>query len=166
MRCSALFIGGIKSGKSSLAEEYILKCSKQKPIYLATTEFFDQEMQKKIELHKQNRKNRFITVEEPIDIFNIIKNSSSAILVECVSMWINNMLYHKFTQEDIENEIDKILQLDKDVVFVINDVSKTVVSQNKLVREFTNINGIVSQKIAHSCNDVYNITAGIAQKIK
>ena len=47
MGCRALFIGGIKSGKSKNAEHYTLENSSQKPIYLATNEFFDEEMQKK-----------------------------------------------------------------------------------------------------------------------
>ena len=41
-----LFIGGVKSGKSRLAESYILKNSQDdKPYYLATTEFIDVEME-------------------------------------------------------------------------------------------------------------------------
>jgi len=39
-----LFTGGVKSGKSRLAEAYILgQVGIDKPYYLATTEFFDDE---------------------------------------------------------------------------------------------------------------------------
>jgi len=39
-----LFIGGIKSGKSRNAEIYIKKLTNKKPLYLATTQFIDDEM--------------------------------------------------------------------------------------------------------------------------
>ncbi len=56
-----LFIGGIKSGKSRLAEAYILEqAATGKPYYLATTEFFDDEMQARIHIHQQRREDSFI----------------------------------------------------------------------------------------------------------
>ncbi|MGR9000388.1 MAG: bifunctional adenosylcobinamide kinase/adenosylcobinamide-phosphate guanylyltransferase, partial [Gammaproteobacteria bacterium] len=61
-----LFIGGVKSGKSRLAETYILEqASTNKPYYLATTEFFDDEMQARIRVHQQRRQDFFLTLEEP-----------------------------------------------------------------------------------------------------
>lgn len=57
-----LFIGGVKSGKSRLAETYVLEQAKQKPYYLATTEFIDDEMRQRIVIHQQQRQDRFITI--------------------------------------------------------------------------------------------------------
>jgi adenosylcobinamide kinase/adenosylcobinamide-phosphate guanylyltransferase len=48
-----LFIGGMKSGKSFNAQNYILQNSSVKPIYLATTEFIDDEIQKRVDEHKK-----------------------------------------------------------------------------------------------------------------
>lgn len=162
----ALFIGGIKSGKSTQAEKYTLGLAIQKPIYLATTEFIDEEMAQKIELHKQNRSSDFVTVEEPLSLASIIKMQKSAVLVECVSMWINNMLYHKKSYEDMLLEIQKVLALQQDIVFVLNDVGASVVSENALAREFVNISGKLSQFIASECDEVYHTVAGIASRIK
>lgn len=162
----ALFIGGIKSGKSKNAENYVLKHAKTKPYYLATTEFFDEEMQEKIEQHKLQRGDNFHTLEEPLELVQVVKTSDSLILIECVSMWINNMLHHKKSEEVMLQELQKLLQTKKDFVFVINDVSKSVVSDNALVREFVNINGNISQFLAQECQEVYNTVAGISVKIK
>ena len=161
-----LFIGGIKSGKSAQAEKYILRLAKQKPIYLATTEFIDSEMAEKIEEHKQNRKSDFITVEEPLSLAELIEKQNSSVLVECVSMWINNMLYHERSYEDMLHEMQKVLSLKQDIVFVFNDVSASVVSQNALTREFVNISGKLSQFIASECDEVYHVIAGISSRIK
>lgn len=166
MGCKALFIGGIKSGKSKNAEKYTLENSSSKPIYLATNEFFDGEMKKRVQIHKAQREDAFITIEEPLNLSRVIKSFDSTVLVECVSMWINNMLYHGLCEEDMIGEIERISQSAIDVVFVINDVSCSVVSDNSLVREFVDINGRISQLLASQCEEVFQTTAGISVKIK
>ena len=162
----ALFIGGIKSGKSKNAEEYVLKHSKKKPFYLATTEFFDDEMSMKVKKHQTQRGDKFITIEESLQLSKVIKSQDSIILVECVSMWINNMLYHGFSEEDMINQIKELSSRHVDIVFVINDVGCCVVSDNALVRKFVDINGRISQLLASTCQEVYNTVAGINVKIK
>jgi len=162
----ALFIGGIKSGKSFLAEEYTLKYAKTKPIYLATTEFIDSEMSERISTHKEQRKNNFITLEEPLQLSSTISKTDNIVLVECVSMWINNMLYHEKSFEEIRVEIESVLALKEDVVFVLNDVGSGIIPDNKLAREFIDISGKISQIIAKECDEVFHVIAGLGTKIK
>ena len=162
----ALFIGGIKSGKSLNAETYTLKNSLQKPIYLATTEFIDDGMQERIEAHRLQRSAQFETVEEPLKLYEVISKQESAVLVECLSMWINNMLYHGFGFEEIKKELEAVLVLDKTVVFVLNDVGCGIIPNNALSREFIDISGKLSQLIASSCDEVYHTIAGISTRIK
>jgi adenosylcobinamide kinase/adenosylcobinamide-phosphate guanylyltransferase len=162
-----LFIGGIKSGKSQSAEDYIKKkFPTSKPIYLATTEFIDDEMQEKIALHKEMRQEHFVTEEEALHIKNAITKQNGAVLVECLSMWINNMLYHEYSEEEIVNEISHVMAVEQDVVFVINDVSCSVVSANALTRKFVNLNGKVAQIVAKKCDAVFQVIAGISVQIK
>lgn len=162
----ALFIGGIKSGKSFNAEIYTLKNSSKKPIYLATTEFIDDEMQKRIDTHKLQREAQFETIEEPLKLYNAITECDSSVLIECVSMWINNMLYHGFGFDEMKRELEAILALDKTIVFVLNDVGCGIIPENKLAREFIDISGKLSQLIASSCDEVYHTIAGISTRIK
>ena len=166
MSKKTLFIGGIKSGKSINAQDYILKDYKHKPIYLATTEFIVEGMKLRIDEHKKNRADDFITLEEPLKIYNIINKSDKAILVECISMWINNMLYHEFSFEDMKEELNKIMMLNKSIVFVLNDVGSGVIPDNALAREFVDISGKLSQLIAKKSDEVYHVIAGISTKIK
>ncbi len=161
-----LFIGGIKSGKSFNAEKFILASSNHKPIYLATTEFFDDEMKEKVKKHQENRGDSFTTIEESLSLYKAVESSEESVLVECVSMWINNMLYYEKGYEEMHEEIEKLFTLKQDIVFVLNDVGTSVVSENPLVREFVNINGKLSQFIAQNCDNVYHVVAGINRKIK
>jgi adenosylcobinamide kinase/adenosylcobinamide-phosphate guanylyltransferase len=161
-----LFIGGIKSGKSINAQNFILANSSTKPIYLATTEFIDEEMQSRVNEHKKNRADNFETVEEPLKLLETISSAKNNVLVECVSMWINNMLYHGFGFKDMKSEIEAVLELDKTVVFVLNDVGAGVIPDNRLAREYIDISGKLSQIIASRCDEVYHTIAGISTKIK
>ncbi len=166
MGCKALFIGGIKSGKSKNAEEYTLSLTNEKPIYLATNEFFDDEMKLKIKHHKIQRADKFETLEEPLKLAQIIQTQNNPVLVECVSMWINNMIYHELSEEDMVLEIKKLATLHVDIVFVMNDVGCSIVDANPLVRKFVDINGRISQLLASTCSDVFHTTAGISVQIK
>ena len=166
MNKKTLFIGGIKSGKSINAQKYILKNYNHKPIYLATTEFIDEGMQLHIYEHKKNRVDNFTTIEEPLNIYETINSSTKPILLECVSMWINNMLYHDFNFEDIKLEINKIMKLDRAIVFVLNDVGSGIIPENPLARKFVDISGKISQLLALECDEVYHTIAGISTKIK
>ena len=165
-----LFIGGIKSGKSLLAEQYILnqrpKTKDQKPYYLATTEFVDKEIQKRIDIHQKRREHNFITIEEPLDLVKHISLLAQPVLIECTTMWINNMLYHHKTKEQILEHINTLLALPQDMVFVHNDVGSGIIPDNALAREYVDISGIVSQIIAAQCDEVYHCIAGIATRIK
>ncbi len=162
----ALFIGGVKSGKSKNAEAFTISHAGNKPYYLATTEFIDEEMAKKIELHKEQRSDNFITIEESLQLSKNIATCDDIVLVECISIWLNNMLYHKHSREEIFDEIDTLLGSDRSIVFVLNDVGSGIIPDNALAREFVELSGIIAQKIAAKCDAVYHTIAGISTKIK
>ena len=97
-----LVTGGVKSGKSRHAEKLILKLSAGiKPIYLATTELIDPEMKKSISKHRQRRGNLFDTIEEPLFLASELRNIQSPVLIECLTMWLNNALHHKYSERKI-----------------------------------------------------------------
>ncbi|WP_373001179.1 bifunctional adenosylcobinamide kinase/adenosylcobinamide-phosphate guanylyltransferase [Sulfurimonas sp.] len=161
-----LFIGGIKSGKSINAQDYILKNSVVRPTYLATTEFVDAGMKERIDAHVINRGDNFVTLEEPLKIYEAISANKNPVLVECVSMWINNMFYHEFSLEDMQKELENILELNQTIVFVLNDVGSGIIPDNKLSRDFIDASGKLSQLIASGCDEVYHTIAGISTRIK
>jgi len=163
----ALFIGGIKSGKSYSAEQYTLSLSgDKKPHYLATTELFDDEMNERISLHRRQRGEGFITLEAPLALYDTLKTADTPVLIECTTMWINNMLYHGHTKEQIIEHIEKVLDLPNDLVFVHNDVGSGIIPDNDLARQYVDISGAVSQLIASRCDEVFHCIAGIATRIK
>jgi adenosylcobinamide kinase / adenosylcobinamide-phosphate guanylyltransferase len=162
-----LFTGGVKSGKSRLAETYILeRTGMDKPYYLATTEFFDDEMQARIEMHQRRRQDAFITLEEPVRLFDTLKECRRPVLIECVSMWINNMLYHQIPEVAILQELELVLQIPCDMVLVVNEVGLGVIPDNALARQFADLSGKAAQLMGHYCEHVFFCSAGLKMQLK
>ena len=162
-----LITGGVKSGKSLNAEKRILEISKiDIPIYLATCEIFDNEMVSRIQEHRKRRGKKFKTIEEPLNLFEVVRNKKNPILIECITMWLNNALQHKISNEKIFSEIENLLSLKNDVIFVMNEVGFGIIPNNPLARKFSDLSGKISQKISKSCDEVNFSVAGILMKLK
>lgn len=162
-----LFTGGIKSGKSSLAEAYILEqAGSAKPYYLATTEFLDNEMQARIIIHKQRRQETFITLEEPVKLFDALARCPGPVLVECVSMWLNNQLHYEVPEGRILKELEAVMQLPCDIVLVHNEVGLGVIPDNPLARRFVDLSGKAAQLMAVHCQHVFFCCAGLKIPLK
>lgn len=162
-----LFIGGIKSGKSRLAESHILAIAgNTKPYYLATTEFFDDEMQARIQIHKQQRQDAFITLEEPLKLFAAVQSCPGPVLIECISMWLNNQLYHQIPETDTLQELANILTLPNDLVLVHNEVGLGIIPDNKLARQFADLSGRAAQLMGQHCDQVFFCSAGLKLQMK
>lgn len=162
-----LFTGGVKSGKSRLAESYILeRAGANKPYYLATTEFFDDEMQARIHAHQQRRQDFFITLEEPVKLFGALEKCQGPVLIECISMWLNNLLYHQIPEAGILQELEAVMQLPCDMVLVHNEVGLSVIPDNRLARQFVDLSGKAAQLMGQYCNEVFFCSAGLKIRMK
>ena len=160
-----LYFGGQKSGKSSLAESKTLEISSSKAYYIATydSSFQDSEMRQRIQKHKNQRKDNFITIEETTDIASIIKPNQTY-LIDCMSMWILNTLDKPI--ESLLDMIDSISKIDANVVFVLNDVSSGVIPIDRQSRQFVDRSGIIGQALAKICDEVYEVKLGLGIKLK
>jgi adenosylcobinamide kinase/adenosylcobinamide-phosphate guanylyltransferase len=76
------------------------------------------------------------------------------------------MLFHNKTKEQILEHISKLLTLPNDIIFVHNDVGAGIIPDNALARQYIDISGIVAQRIAAQCDEVYHCIAGIATHAK
>jgi len=161
-----LYFGGQKSGKSRLAEKKALALSRdKKPYYIATynNSFKDSEMEERIKKHKLQRANRFITIEESFNLNRVIKDKN-IYLIDCVSMWILNMIDKDLSK--LLEEIELISKRDIDIIFVLNDVNSGIIPIDKISRRFVDYSGVIGQKIASFCDEVYEVKFGIELKIK
>ena len=164
-----LYIGGQKSGKSALAIQKALALSTQKkPIYIATylNNYNDSGMQERIDNHKIQREDNFITIEEGLNLKKVFNQYNGVFLIDCLSIWLFNKLEVKTPKEEIIKEIEEIIKIDKDMIFILNDVSSGVIPINQLSREFVDLSGIIGQIIAKESNKVYQIICGLENRLK
>ena len=159
-----LYFGGQKSGKSLLAEKKALELSKNKPYYIATYDnsFGDSSMRERIQRHKSQREDRFETIEETREISKVLK-SGEVYLVDCLSMWILNCLGDN---EFINKELERLEKSRADIVFVLNDVGSGVIPLEKLSRDFVDMSGVVGQRVAGFCDEVYEVKLGLEVRLK
>jgi adenosylcobinamide kinase/adenosylcobinamide-phosphate guanylyltransferase len=162
-----LFIGGVKSGKSRLAEASILeKAKNNKPYYLATAEFIDDELCFRIQEHRNRRGDHFILIEEPVEIIKALQDCPGPVLFDCVTLWLNNMLYRQKPESIILAELTGLLNLPIDMVLVQNEVGLGVIPDNLLARQFVDLSGKAAQFIADKCDHVYYCCAGLMLTMK
>ncbi len=168
-----LILGGAKSGKSAYAltlADNLLK-EKDNRLFIATSKANDEEMLQKIEIHKKERGPKWRTIEEEINIGDVLKKEIGKFdvaIIDCITMWITNLLLT--CPEKIDREIDSLLngleQSKAPVILISNEVGLGIVPGNKLSRRFREELGIANQKLASLCKNVIFMMAGLVLKMK
>ena len=173
MKNTTLVIGGCRSGKSSHALELAEKIPADKKIFIATGVAFDKEMEQRIKRHQKERSKNWSTIETPVHLAEAItKNSqkNNVILVDCLTLWINNLLLENSDQESIDENIRQLTaafnRSECPVILVANEVGAGIVPENRLARLFRDSAGLVNQKTAACSDSVVWMVAGIPVKIK
>ncbi|MBU0567921.1 bifunctional adenosylcobinamide kinase/adenosylcobinamide-phosphate guanylyltransferase [bacterium] len=166
-----LILGGARSGKSRFAVK-LASTLKGEKTYLATASALDPEMEERIKEHKRERPKQYKTVEEPLEIERVFKDSkpSKIVLLDCLTLWISNCLLSHKSEEQILARLNSFLSLAKEnnacLIIVSNEVGQGIVPRNKLARRFRDIAGLANQLAAKEANEVYWMVAGIPTKIK
>jgi adenosylcobinamide kinase/adenosylcobinamide-phosphate guanylyltransferase len=165
-----LVLGGARSGKTGFAERLAIS-SGTSPVYLATAEALDAEMAERVATHRRTREGRFATIEEPIELsIAIIKASKShdVILVDCLTLWITNLLIGGHDVAALVDELGETLALvsQAKVILVSNEVGLGIVPDNAMARNFRDLAGSAHQRLAEICAEVYFVAAGLPMTMK
>jgi adenosylcobinamide kinase/adenosylcobinamide-phosphate guanylyltransferase len=168
-----LVTGGARSGKSRFAQAQVEKHPGQL-LYVATAMGSDDEMSARIERHKADRGPRWVTLEAPLDWVTLLPNQAqemAAIIVDCVTIWISNLLVIQGLDENsilerTDAAIVAIESLACPVYLVSNEVGQGIVPINLLGRTFRDIAGRVNQRISAAANEVWMLVAGLPIRLK
>ena len=162
-----LITGGVKSGKSTFAEKKTLELSEGfTPLYLATAECLDEEMQTKIEEHRRKRMDRFRTIEEPLDLVSPLTEGKEPALIECMTLWLNNWFHYQKDEEQIMSIVDQLLTLPRDLVFVLNEVGHGIIPENPLARKYVDWSGKIGSRLGKGCDEIWFCIAGHPMQVK
>jgi len=162
-------LGGARSGKSAYAESRAQAHAGEK-IYIATAEITDAEMAERIRHHQERRGGGWRTLEAPLDLPEALRQHDAAncvILIDCVTVWINNLMFHERAVDPAVADLCAALKGAKGhVVIVSNEVGFGIVPENALARRFRDLAGRANQAIAAAAEEVVLVVAGLPLTMK
>lgn len=184
-----LVTGGSRSGKSSYAG-FLAAGMSLEVRYIATAMSRDDEMQRRIEKHRNDRPGAWITVEEPLSLGRALREHGApgrCLLIDCITLWLSNVLGLSDPQPDLppglSPDAEPPLRLDRlqqerddllaalagcpsPVIIVTNELGSGVVPMGRLTRTFVDEHGWTNQKLAHACDRVVLTVSGVPVTIK
>jgi adenosylcobinamide kinase/adenosylcobinamide-phosphate guanylyltransferase len=173
-----LITGGSRSGKSAYAQTFAESISGIRT-YIATCPCIDEEMEKRIRKHREARQAAsWQTIEETKDLAGALQRArgSQVIMVDCLTLWINNLMYEAelqgkdITEEDIAVLCREVLGVCDDlpctVIFVTNEVGMGIIPENPASRLYRDLAGQCNQVIAGRADAVTFMISGLPLNIK
>jgi adenosylcobinamide kinase/adenosylcobinamide-phosphate guanylyltransferase len=173
-----LITGGSRSGKSTYAQT-LAESIPGSRTYIATCPPLDEEMAARIKKHRAQRQaSLWQTLEETIDLAGaLLKTRESQVrLVDCLTLWINNLLYEaekqgrEITEDDMLERCTHLLTACKElpgtVIFVTNEVGMGIVPDNPLARHYRDLAGRCNQIMAAGADRVILMVSGLPLNMK
>ncbi len=168
-----LILGGCRSGKSRYAEKWISARFEQKTFVATLERRDDPEMDHRIALHLKTRGDNWQTIEEPVDLCPVLEHGqweTQVFLVDCLTMWITNLIMREMSDSQIEERVAELLQktkaLETSIVYVANEVGLGIVPESALARRFRDLAGWTNQQLGQVCDEVVFVAAGLPMTLK
>lgn len=165
-----LITGGERSGKSTYAENLAKELAKN-PLYVATARKWDEDFEKRVDLHQKGRDERWTNIEKE-KYLSEIDFSGKVAVVDCVTLWLTNFFID--TKNDValsldqaKSEFDAIAkQENTTIIIVTNEIGMGVHAETHIGRKFVELQGWMNQYIAQKAENVVLMVSGIPVKIK
>lgn len=168
----ALITGGSGSGKSAYAENLCLKLQQERKeipmVYIATMYPFDEEAFRKIDRHRELRKNKnFDTVECFTGLKHVtLEQKNTTVLLECMSNLTANEMYQEDgagvrTVEAVCTGLDHLCRQAADVVVVSNEIFSDGMEYDAETMRYQQYLGKINQYIAAKADVVVEVVYGI-----
>ncbi|MFA5530052.1 MAG: bifunctional adenosylcobinamide kinase/adenosylcobinamide-phosphate guanylyltransferase [Thiohalomonadaceae bacterium] len=166
-----LILGGMRSGKSRLAER--LAMASGLPVtYIATATAGDEEMRARIDHHRAQRPEAWQVVEEPLALAAALRAHAATghcLLVDCLTLWLTNLLCSDDAgalAREREALLATLPSLPGDIILVSNETGLGIVPADPLSRRFCDEAGRLHQVLAALCDRVIFTVAGLPQVLK
>ena len=166
-----LILGGVRSGKSRLAERLALES--QFPVtYIATATSEDDEMRARIAAHQARRPDYWQIIEEPLQLASTLTqhaNDECCLLVDCLTLWLTNWLIHPENEQfDAEREafLTALPLVTSKLILVSNETNMGIIPMGELSRRYCDEAGKLHQEVAQHCDQVILTAAGLPLVLK
>lgn len=166
-----LILGGVRSGKSRLAER--LATESGLPVtYIATATAEDDEMRARIAAHRTRRPDHWQIVEEPLQLASVLTQHATetrCLLIDCLTLWMTNLLIHPDPLRiDIERSafLDVLARISGPLILVSNETNMGITPLGELSRRYCDESGRLHQDLAKVCDQVVLTVAGLPLVLK
>jgi adenosylcobinamide kinase/adenosylcobinamide-phosphate guanylyltransferase len=167
-----LILGGVRSGKSRLAEARARQ-SLCEVVYVATASAADDPgLQQRIREHRDRRPLHWQLVEEPVGLAAALRFHAAdhrCVLVECLTLWLTNLLCAGesavFSRERAAL-METLPGLPGQIILVSNETGLGIVPIGELTRRFVDEAGRMHQELAQICDRVIFTVAGLPHFLK
>lgn len=168
--------GGARSGKSDLALR-LADTLGSRPIFVATAQAWDEEMQDRIQRHQDDRPPRFRTVEAPLGVPEAIAapGPGDVLVVDCLTLWLTNELLSQgddgaageaHAHSRVEALVEALASPPLPTILVTNEVGLGIVPMGALSRAFRDVAGRCHRKVAARADRVYFGAMGMLLRLK
>lgn len=166
-----LILGGVRSGKSRLAER-LAGGSGLAVTYVATATAGDAAMNARIATHRARRPAQWRLVEEPLHLPGALEREAGVdrcLLVDCLTLWLTNLLLQE-NERFLAQQRDALLQclprLPGRIVMVSNETGMGIMPMGDLSRRYCDEAGHLHQELAQLCDQVVLTVAGLPWVLK
>ncbi len=167
-----LVLGGIRSGKTAMAET-LAADSGCDVLYVATATVGDDEMAQRVQRHVASRPPHWGLVEAPLQLADVLSAAASKpvppfLLVDCMSLWISNLLFAGEETFGREREafLEAVGRYPGSLAIVSNEVGLGTIGMDPLTRRFCDELGWLNQALADTCDRVVMSVAGLPLWLK
>lgn len=175
---SILFVGGVRSGKTGLAQRWAEARSPRR-LYLATGRADDAEMAVRIARHKADRGPGWGCLEESFDPVAALRQACAdrvereapgAVLLDCVSFWIASLMGLELQLEDILERVAGLAAFAANppcpLALVSAETGLGMVAMSPAGRCFQDTLGTANQMLAQACHSVIFVSCGLPLVLK
>ncbi|HSN05559.1 MAG TPA: bifunctional adenosylcobinamide kinase/adenosylcobinamide-phosphate guanylyltransferase [Nitrospira sp.] len=166
-----LVLGGAASGKSDVALKLAGETTPK--AFVATGQGLDTEMALRIARHRATRSVDWDTAEVPLELaawFSSHGDRYRAIVLDCVTLWLSNLIGSHVTELGIAKRVTVLLKAMRTtsarVVIVSNELGLGLVPAEPPARAFRDAAGRVNQQIAAAADEVHLVVSGLSLRLK
>jgi adenosylcobinamide kinase/adenosylcobinamide-phosphate guanylyltransferase len=139
----------------------------------------DEEMERRVERHRRERAGAgWVTVEEEVEVTRALRGAggSGVVLVDCLTLWVNNLMYAAekagkvFGEDDMSARTNELVAtcraVPAAVILVTNEVGMGIVPDNALARRYRDLVGRCNQVVAAGADRVTLVVSGVPLEIR